>query len=107
MYYFFLHILLCGTQIYSFLNLLFKIIQTKKIEIEQGKSKGIKIKRRGISLSAGIAALKEPIEESDDENDDNVETEGDGPLWQLFDQLYNSANATGMFRSSFRIEYLF
>lgn len=72
-----------------------QIIQTKKVEIEQGKSKGLKTKRRGQSMSATIAALKEPIEESDDENDDNIETEGDGPLWQLFDQLYNSANASG------------
>ena len=42
-----------------------------------------------------VAALKEPVE-SDEENDDNIETEGDGPLWQLFDQLYNAANASGM-----------
>lgn len=43
-----------------------------------------------------VAALKEPAEDSDDENDDNMETEGDGPLWQLFDQLYNAPNASGM-----------
>lgn len=42
-----------------------------------------------------VAALKEPAE-SDEENDDNIETEGDGPLWQLFDQLYNAANSSGM-----------
>lgn len=42
-----------------------------------------------------VAALKEPAE-SDEENDDNIETEGDGPLWQLFDQLYNAANSIGM-----------
>lgn len=72
-----------------------QIIQAKKIEIDQGKSKGLKTKRRGQSLSATMAAMKEPVEESDDDNDDNVDTEGDGPLWQLFDQLYNSANSAG------------
>lgn len=46
-------------------------------------------------MSATIAALKEPVEESDDDNDDNVETEGEGPMWQLFDQLYNTANSSG------------
>lgn len=43
-----------------------------------------------------VAALKEPVEDSEDENEDNLETEGDGPLWKLFDQLYNSPNASGM-----------
>ena len=42
-----------------------------------------------------VAALKEPVEDSDEENEDNVETDGDGPLWQLFDQLYNAANSSG------------
>lgn len=71
---------------------------TKKLEIESGKFKVIKPKRKGQSLSAAIAALKEPIEESDDDNDDSMETDNrDGPMWQLFDQLYNAANASGMF----------
>lgn len=43
-----------------------------------------------------VAALKEPVEDSEDENEDNLETEGDGPLWKLFDQLYNSPNSSGM-----------
>lgn len=42
-----------------------------------------------------VAALKEPVEDSDDDNDDGMETEGDGPLWQLFDQLYNASNSSG------------
>lgn len=51
-----------------------------------------------MSLSAAIAALKEPVEESDDDNDDSMETDSrDGPMWQLFDQLYNTANASGKF----------
>lgn len=42
-----------------------------------------------------VAALKEQVEDSDDDNDDGMETEGDGPLWQLFDQLYNASNSSG------------
>ena len=42
-----------------------------------------------------VAALKEPAD-SEEENDDNIETDGDGPLWQLFDQLYNAPNSAGM-----------
>lgn len=45
-----------------------------------------------------VAALKEPVEDSEEENEDNIETEGDGPLWQLFDQLYNASNALGKFK---------
>lgn len=71
----------------------------RKVEIDQGKIKkeGVKTKRRGQSLSAAIAALKETIEDSDDETDGNVETDGDGPMWQLFDQLYNTANSSGKY----------
>lgn len=46
-----------------------------------------------------VAALKEPVEDSEDENDDNIETDGVGPLWQLFDQLYNAPNSSGMFKT--------
>lgn len=67
----------------------------KKVELEGGKFKSIKPKRKGPSLSAATAALKEPIEESDDEIDENMDTDGGGPMWQLFDQLYNTANASG------------
>lgn len=63
----------------------------------------IKPRRKGPSLSAAIAALKEPVEDSDDENDENMDAEGDGPMWQLFDQLYNTANASGKKIMSFFI----
>lgn len=43
-----------------------------------------------------VAALKEHTEDSEEETEDNMETDGDGPLWQLFDQLYNAANSSGM-----------
>lgn len=42
-----------------------------------------------------MAAMKEPPEDSDDENEDSGDFDGDGPFWQLFDHLYNSASATG------------
>lgn len=44
-----------------------------------------------------MAAMKEPQEDSDDENGDSSEFEGDGPFWQLFDHLYNSASASGKY----------
>lgn len=86
-----------GSQIYKDAKTLKKIFLAKKIEIESGrfKSKELKTRKRGQCLSAMIAALKEPAEESDDDIDDNMDTEGDGPLWQLFDQLYNAPNASG------------
>lgn len=76
-----------------------QIFTAKRTEIESGKCKPreSKTRKRGQSLSAMVAALREPLEDSDDDNDDNMETEGDGPLWQLFDQLYNAANASGKF----------
>lgn len=74
-----------------------QIFTTKRAEIESGKCKPreSKTRKRGQSLSAMVAALKEPAD-SDEENDDNIETDGDGPLWELFDQLYNAANSSGM-----------
>lgn len=85
-----------GSQIYKDAKTLKKIFTTRKLEIESGKikPKETKTRKRGQSLSAMIAALKEAVEDSDDDNDENVETEGDGPLWQLFDQLYNAPNAS-------------
>lgn len=85
-----------GSQIYKDAKTLKKIFTAKKVELESGKYKlAAKPKRKGMSLSAATAALKEPVDDSDDDNDDSMETDGDGPLWQLFDQLYNTANASG------------
>lgn len=48
-----------------------------------------------------VAALKaiDCQENSDDENDTNtdMDTDGDGPLFALFNSLYNAPNASGMF----------
>ena len=64
----------------------------KKTELESGKVKSIK--RRGISISATVAALKDEPESSTDD-DGESEKKGEGPMWQLFDHLFNSASASG------------
>ncbi|XP_058446489.1 protein polybromo-1 isoform X2 [Malaya genurostris] len=86
-----------GSQIYKDAKTLKRIFTNRKADIEAGrfrKSANRKA-RTGTSLSSMVAALKEEVESSDDELDDSMETEGDGPLWQLFDQLYNTANTNG------------
>lgn len=84
-----------GSQIYKDAKALKKIFTARKMELENNKAKGIKIKRRGQTMSAVTAALKEIVDSSDDDADELGEAEGDGPMWQLFDQLYNTANSTG------------
>lgn len=87
-----------GSQIYKDAKTLKKIFLAKKQDIDGGRAKPTtKPKRRGQSLSAITAALKEVVDSSDEEGADALETDGDGPLWQLFDQLYNTANASGKF----------
>lgn len=67
------------------------------MDIESGKFKPKdKPKKRGQSLSAIMAAMKEPLEDSDDEIVETGDFGGGGPFWQLFDHLYNSASSTGM-----------
>lgn len=83
-----------GSQIYKDAKTLKKIFIARKAEIESGKYKPpVRTKRRGQSLSAVTAALKEIQDSSDEDGDDLMETEGE--LWQLFDQLYNTANSAG------------
>lgn len=48
-----------------------------------------------------VAALKEPVEETDDENEEGADAENDGPLYQLFDALYNETNSSGMYSKIF------
>lgn len=64
------------------------------MDLESGKVRTTKLRRKGQSLSAATAALKEIKEEESDDEDD-MDTDGAGPMWQLFDQLYNTANASG------------
>lgn len=54
-----------------------------------------------------MAAMKEPVEDSDDENGDADDFEADGPFWQLFDHLYNSASATGIFSGTLNYHHYF
>lgn len=79
-----------GSQIYKDAKTLKKIFLQRKMEIESGKFK----RRRGrpTSYSATCAALKENLDtsEEDEEMDDEGQT---GPLWQLFDNLYNQSGS--------------
>lgn len=87
-----------GSQIYKDAKTLKRIIGARKLELESGKWRGTPKPRRKVLLSVAATAVKEPLDESDDENDEQMDTDGDdGPLWQLFDQLYNSANSSGAY----------
>lgn len=87
-----------GSQIYKDAKTLKKIFTVKKFELETGKARPtIKNRRKTQTLSAITAALKEEQDSSEEDLDDDMDTEGDGPLWQLFDQLYNTANASGIY----------
>jgi protein polybromo-1 len=96
-----------GSQIYKDAKSLKKIFLAKKNDIENGKVRKTQIRKEkgALNFSAKIAALKEEAESSDDDADDLMETEGNGPIWQLFDQLYNTANIAGecVFFCFFRI----
>ncbi|KFB53399.1 AGAP001099-PA-like protein [Anopheles sinensis] len=81
-----------GSQIYKDAKMLKKTFIARKADIESGRYRKPTVKRPRTASSAAVAALKEEIESSDDDLDDSMETDGDGPLWQLFDQLYNTAN---------------
>jgi protein polybromo-1 len=83
-----------GSQIYKDAKSLKKIFTAKKSDIENGRVRRT-LARKEKGYSAKIAALKEEVESSDDEADDLMEAEGNGPIWQLFDQLYNTANLAG------------
>lgn len=77
-----------GSQIYKDAKALKKIFQSKKFEIENRRCN--KIKRKGLQMSASVAALKDNYTPSDDEDMDS-----DSPLWQLFDQLYSTSSTSG------------
>ncbi|EDV30236.1 uncharacterized protein Dana_GF23180 [Drosophila ananassae] len=74
-----------GSQIYKDAKALKRIFTQRRIELESGKGK---MSRRIKSLSsAAIAALKEEVDSSDDEE---TSKKGEGPMWALFDHLYNA-----------------
>lgn len=85
-----------GSQIYKDAKALKKIFMAKRVEIETGRAIKSQHKRRGVpALSAITAALKENVESSVDEVEDE-DVEAEGPMWQLFDILYNAAASNGM-----------
>ncbi|XP_002020207.2 protein polybromo-1 [Drosophila persimilis] len=74
-----------GSQIYKDAKALKRIFTQRRGELEAGKGK---LARRLKSLSSAvIAALKEKVESSDDEE---TSKKGEGPMWALFDYLYNA-----------------
>lgn len=80
-----------GSQIYKDAKTLKKIFMQKKLEIEAGKYKKAR-RGRSTSYSAACAALKENLDTS--EEDEEMDDEGQsGPLWQLFDNLYNQSGS--------------
>ncbi|KAH8243896.1 hypothetical protein KR032_011238 [Drosophila birchii] len=74
-----------GSQIYKDAKALKRIFTQRRIEMETGKGK---LAKRVKSLSsAAIAALKEEVDSTDDEE---TSKKGEGPMWALFDHLYNA-----------------
>lgn len=74
-----------GSQIYKDAKMLKKIFTQKRLELETGKTKPTK-RARALN-SATIAALKEEVDSSDDEE---TSKKGEGPMWALFELLYNA-----------------
>lgn len=81
-----------GSQIYKDAKTLKRIFIQRKLEIESGKYKK-PARGRGIVHSAACAALKEELETSEEEMDDMDDETQTGPLWQLFDNLYNQSSS--------------
>lgn len=83
-----------GSQIYKDAKTLKRIFMQRKIEIETGKYKRPSRGRgRPIVHSAACAALKEELETSEEEMDELDDETQTGPLWQLFDNLYNQSSS--------------
>lgn len=84
-----------GSQIYKDAKTLKKIFSQRKLEIETGKYKPTPRGRgRPINYSATCAALREELESDDDEEMEDLDDETQtGPLWQLFDNLYNQSSS--------------
>lgn len=83
-----------GSQIYKDAKTLKRIFMQRKLEIESGKyrrpSRG---RGRPIIHSAACAALKEELETSEEEMDELDDETQTGPLWQLFDNIYNQSSS--------------
>lgn len=83
-----------GSQIYKDAKTLKRIFMLRRVEIESGKyRKPPKGRGRAVSHSAACAALKEELETSEEEMDELDDEAQTGPLWQLFDNLYNQSSS--------------
>lgn len=83
-----------GSQIYKDAKTLKRIFMQRKLEIESGKYKRPSRGRgRPIVHSAACAALKEELDTSEEEMDDLDDETQTGPLWHLFDNLYNQSSS--------------
>ncbi|KAK3930738.1 Protein polybromo-1 [Frankliniella fusca] len=90
-----------GSQIYKDAKALRKLIQTKKIEVENSKnspgkcSERIRSKRlRGTQSASAIAAALQyqDDEDSSEDDDDASDEEPDNPRWQLYHSVKNTGN---------------
>lgn len=96
-----------GSQIYKDAKTLKRIFMQRKFEIENGKyKKPARGRGRPINHSAACAALKEDLETSEEEMDDLDDETQTGPLWQLFDNLYNQSSSGKSINSSFRFSFV-
>lgn len=88
-----------GSQIYKDAKTLKKVFIQRKADIEAGKHKRQPTRGRGrpISYSAACAALKEELDSSEEEMDEMDDETQTGPLWQLFDNLYNQSSSGKVF----------
>ncbi|XP_011198605.2 protein polybromo-1 [Bactrocera dorsalis] len=78
-----------GSQIYKDAKTLKRLFTQRRMEIDSGK---IKASRRVKTLSsAAISAMKEEVDSSDDEE---TSKKGEGPMWALFDHLYNAPGSS-------------
>ncbi|CAD6994057.1 unnamed protein product [Ceratitis capitata] len=78
-----------GSQIYKDAKALKRLFTQRRIDIESGK---VKPSRRIKNLSsAAISAMKEDVDSSDDEE---TSKKGEGPMWALFDHLYNAPGSS-------------
>ena len=83
-----------GSQIYKDAKTLKRIFMQRKVDIEAGKyKKPSRGRGRPIVHSAACAALKEELDSSEEEMDDLDDETQTGPLWTLFDNLYNQSSS--------------
>ncbi|KAI5726180.1 hypothetical protein M8J77_024956 [Diaphorina citri] len=91
-----------GSQIYKDAKALKKLVQTKKIEIEQGKftpaGKSERIRSKRIRGGQSLSAITAALESEDDESEDDEEIDQEdpnSPLWQVYDAIRNAKTQGG------------